>query len=173
MTADRTAAALSRESMAAVELLADLARDDSDLGLDADFAHDVIEGETNLIEAIEAAIREIDECEIIAEGCRAKAAEVVRRRARAEARAERVRAMIERAMLLADLPTAKLPTATVTLKRLPPRPVVTDESAIPAEFWLPQPPKLDKAAVVAAAKDHPVPGTEFNNGGIALQIRRS
>lgn len=164
---DEIAESLSLEARAAADLLRELATDDAEL------AHDMVEGETGLIEAISAAIAEIDQCEIIATGCKAKAEEIGKRRSRAEGRAERVRAMIERALLVAEIPTVTLPTATISVKRLPPRLIVDDESAIPAEFWIAQPPKLDKSALNAAAKDREIPGTATTNGSVSLQIRRS
>lgn len=163
---DPIAGALSREADAAADLMAALRTDDAEL------SHDMIEGETGLIEAISAAIDEIDQCEIITEGCRAKAEEIRRRGERAEMRATRIRALIEQAMTLADLPTARLPVATVTLKSLPPRPVVADESLVPSEFWKPVPPRLDRAALNQAAKAGPIPGVEMTNGSVSLQIRR-
>lgn len=164
---DEIAESLSLEARAAADLLRDLATDDAEL------AHDMVEGETGLLEAIGAALAEIDQCEIIAAGCKAKADEIGKRRARAEGRAERVRAMIERALLVAEIPTVTLPTATISVKRLPPRLIVDDESVIPAEFWIAQPPKLDKTALNAAAKDREIPGTATTNGSVSLQIRRS
>lgn len=167
MSRDRIASSLNREGTAAAELMAALRTDDAEL------AHDMIEGETGLLEAIAAALDEIDQCEIIAEGCKAKAEEISKRRHRAEARAERVRAMIEQAMIVSELPTARLPTATLSVKTLAPRPLVTDESLIPAEFWKPQPPTLDKKALNAAASTREIPGVEMTNGAVSLQIRRT
>jgi hypothetical protein len=167
MTADPIAKGLNREAIAAASLMADLRTDDAEL------AHDMIEGETDLLEAIAAAIDEIDQCEIIAAGCKAKEDEIAKRRHRATARADRVRALIEQAMVLAEMPTARLPTATLTVKAFPPRPVVTDESLIPSTFWEPQPPKLDRRALNEAAKAGAVPGVEMTNGSVSLQIRRA
>lgn len=167
MSRDETLSVLSREAIAAADLMAALRTDDAEL------AHDMIEGETGLLEAIAAAIDEIDQCEIIAAGCKTKADEITRRRHRAEARAERVRALIEQSMSVAGLSQAKLPLATITLKSLPPKPVITDESLIPSEFWEPQPPKLDRRALTDAAKHQTIPGVEMTNGSISLQIRRA
>lgn len=158
---------LSREGLAAADLMAELRTDDAEL------AHDMIEGETDLLEAIAAALDEIDQCEIIAEGCKAKAEQIDRRRIRAEARAERIRTMIEQAMTLADLTTARLPSATLTVKAVPPKPIISDESLIPAEFWEPQAPKLNRKALNAAAKERAIPGVEKTNGSVSLQIRRT
>lgn len=166
MTIDRTAERLQRETIAAADLLAALRIDDDDL------AHDMVEGETSFLEAIAAALAEIDDCEIVVDGCKAKESQIADRRHRSERRIEKLRAAIEQAMCVTDLPQVKLPTATLTIKAVPPKPIVTDEAAIPSEFWKPQPPKLDRAALNKAAKDRPVPGVEMSNGGVALQVRR-
>ena len=166
MAKDYTADILVRQSQAAAELLAELRTDDDDL------AHDMVEGETDFLEALGAAVDEIDACEIVVAGCKVKEDEIGKRRRRAEDRAARVRALIEQAMLTVDLPSVRLPTATLTVKAVPPKPIIADESAIPAEFWEAQPPKLDKRALNAAAKDRQIPGVEMTNGSVALQIRR-
>lgn len=164
---DRTTENIGREATAAAALLAEL-----DIN-DAEALHDLIEGETNLLEAIGAALAEIDECEIIAAGCKAKEAQIEERRRRVEARAAKVRAAIEQAMVMAELATARLPLATLTVRELAPKPIVTDESLIPSQFWEPQPPKLDKKALSEAAKVGPVPGVEMSNGSVSLTIRRA
>ena len=163
---DLTARDLNRESEAAADLMAELRTDDAELALD------MIEGETDLIEAIAAAMDEIDQCEIIASGCKAKAEQIEARRHRAEARAERVRALIEQAMLRAGLGTVKLPVATLSVKAVPPKPIISDESLIPSEFWVAQPPKLDKRKLNEAAKSGPIPGVDMSNGSVSLQVRR-
>ncbi|WP_298623892.1 siphovirus Gp157 family protein [uncultured Zoogloea sp.] len=167
MTRDATAEALSRQSIAAANLLAELRTDDAEL------AHDMIEGETSLFEALAAAIDEIDQCEIIADGCKAKVEEIGKRRHRADARASRIRALIEQAMAMADLSSVRLPLATLSLKATPPKVVVNDESLIPSEFWAPQSPVLDKKALNDAAKLREIPGVGKTNGGVSLQIRRA
>lgn len=159
---------IGREATAAAALIAELAMTDEE-----DVLHDIIEGETNLLEALDRAIGELDDCEIIAAGCKAKEAQIAARRGRAEARAGRIRSAVEHAMVLAELPSARLATATLTVKTVAPKPIVTDEAAIPAAYWKSPPPVLDKTALNAAAKVGPVPGVEMSNGGVSLQIRRA
>ena len=85
----------------------------------------------------------------------------------------RIRALIEQAMLIAELPTAKRPTATVTVKRTPPKPIIADESLIPSRFYKTPAPVLDKTAINNAVADgESVPGVTMDNGGISLQVRR-
>jgi hypothetical protein len=166
---DPIADKLRREADAAKALISAI-RADYD---DADLVHDATEGETSLMEAIDAALAEIDECEVIVAGCKAQSEVLMGRAHKFSQRKDRVRALIEQAMLIADLPTAKRPTATVTVKRTPPKPIIADESIIPARFFKSPPPVLDKVSINAAVKDgETIPGVTFDNGGVSLQIRR-
>jgi Siphovirus Gp157 len=103
-------------------------------------------------------------------------------------------------MAVAEQQKLRRPTATLTLRKLPPDVVVTSEADIPSEFFVPQPPpppKLDKAALKEALQKRekkvefaasledaeereralaslpPIPGAMLNNGGFSLQIRRA
>lgn len=165
---DRVAYDVSKGAEAAAHLVSALSDDDEAL------RHDMVEGETGLFEAIDAALAEIDECDVIAAGCSEKEAQFAARRAKATARIERLRGLIEQAMLVADLPSLKTEVATLTVKAVPPKPIYDDEAAIPAEFWRQSAPVLDKTKIVAAIKDgRSVPGVTMTNGSTSLQIRRS
>jgi len=166
---DPIAERLRREADAAKGLIASIKADYDD----ADLVHDVAEGETSIMEAIDAALSEIDGCEAIVAGCKVQSDVLLDRARKYDARKDRIRALIEQAMLIADLPTAKRPTATVTVKRTPPKPVISDESLIPARFFKTPAPVLDKTSINAAVKDgEAIPGVTMDNGGISLQIRR-
>lgn len=167
-TKDRVALDVAKETQAAASLVAALASDDEAL------RHDMVEGETSLFEAIDAALAEIDECDVISAGCREKEAQFADRRKGRERRAEKLRGLIEQAMLIAELPSVKLTGATVTVKSLAPKPIYEDEAAIPAEFWKRPAPVLDRAAISQAIKDgRTIPGVSMTNGTTSLQIRRS
>lgn len=166
---DMVAERLRKEADAAKGLIAEIRRDHDD----DDLIHDMAEGETSIMEAIDLALSEIDQCEAIITGCKAQSDVLLSRAGKFGARKDRVRALIEQAMLISDLPTAKRPTATVTVKRTPPKPFIADESLIPAKFFKVPPPVLDKVAINAAARDgEAIPGVQFDNGGVSLQIRR-
>lgn len=166
---DPLADKIAREASAAKGLIAELRAD----GFDDEVLHDMAEGETSIMEALDAALAEIDECEAIEAGCKAQSDVLLGRASKFAARKARIRALIEQAMLIADLPAAKRPTATVTVKRTPPKPMIADESLVPTRFFKTPPPVLDKAAVNAAAKGgEAIPGVILDNGGISLQIRR-
>lgn len=165
---------LLRQTEAAKRLIASL-KEAGEID-DADLVADMIEGETGLQEAIEAALSEIDECEIVIIGLKAKEQAFEARRKATEDRADRIRAMIEQAMLATEQMSLRLPTATVSLRKTAPSLVVTNEADIPAKFWIQQErpaPKLDKKALAEALKsDEAVPGAMLDNGGFGLSIRR-
>jgi len=58
------------------------------------------------------------------------------------------------------------------LRRTPPRLTITDESQIPEWFWIPQPAKLDKKALLEAIKGGTtVCGAELENSKMSLSVR--
>jgi Siphovirus Gp157 len=189
---------IRREAEAARTLLAGLRAtiDDEDMALLAD----TLEGETNLFEAIDSALAEIDESEALILGLKEKEGQFSKRRRAMEERVKRFRGLVEQAMAVAEQQKLRRPTATLTLRKLPPDVVVTSEADIPSEFFVPQPPpppKLDKAALKEALQRRekkvefaasledaeereralaslpPIPGAVLNNGGFSLQVRRA
>lgn len=159
---------ISRQAVAAAELIRALNDDDADL------IHDTVEGETDLFEAVERALGEIAECEMVQAGCADMKQRLSDRETRAKNRAEKLRGLIDQAFQLAEISSHKFATATITTKRVPPKLIVTDEAAIPARFYAPQPPKLDRKALADALKSEgPQPGAEMSNGGTTIKIRRA
>lgn len=164
---------LQREKSAARDLLASLHHEGA--ADDAELVADAIEGETNLIEAIGAALDEIDECDVIEAGCKAKAAEFEARGSAAAKRRDRIRASIEQAMVLTEQPSLRLPAATLSITRRPAGLVITNEADIPARFFVQPPappPKLDKKALLAALNSEAIPGAALDNGSVSLTVRR-
>lgn len=165
---------LQREKSAARDLLLNLrhegAADDTELVADA------IEGETNLLEAIAEALNEIDECDVIEAGCKAKVAEYDGRASAAGKRRDRIRAAIEQAMVATEQPALRLPAATLSITRRAPGLIVTNEADIPARFYVQPPappPKLDKKALLAAlTANEAIPGAGLDNGTVSLTVRR-
>lgn len=168
-------AALHRQMLAARDLLADIKAQGADD--DAELVADAIEGETNLPEAIAAALDEIDEAEILILGAKAKIAQIEGRVAMEEKRVERIRAAIERALVMVDQSEPmRLPTGTISIVRRAAQPIIEDEAAIPSRFFVPVPqpaPKLDKKALAKALRDkEQIPGARLDNGSVILAIRR-
>jgi hypothetical protein len=160
---------LTDEAEAARVLLAnirDLIADDEQATVDA------IEGETNLLEAIGRAVDEVATCEANADAVASMVKRLGERKSRLEHRAERMRAAISVAMDQAGIKKLDLPQAVLTIKATPPKAIITDEAAIPARFWKPADPKLDKKAVLDALKaGDKIDGAELSNGCTTLQIR--
>ena len=174
MTAPAIEHSIRRQTEAAKALLVDLRNQGAED--DAELVADTIEGETNLMEAIEEAIAELDECDVLVTGLKAKETEFEARRKAIEKRAERIRALIEQAMLATDQTSLKLATATLSLTKRAPGLVVNSEADIPSRFFVEQErpaPKLDKKALAAAIKaGEQVPGANLDNGSVSLSVRR-
>lgn len=133
---------------------------------------DSIEGETSLLEAIDKLLLGIAEAEGLARGVRGAIAELEAREARFEKRAEAGRAVIEQAMMVAELPKLERPTGTLSLVARGPKVEVTEEAEIPAEFWKTGDPRLDKKSLLAALKEgRAVPGACLSNAAPSLTIR--
>lgn len=162
--------ALHMETEAAKTLIAhlhDLRADDEDT------VRDSIEGETNLHEAIADAVRQIGEDEAAIASLTDYIAALSARKDRLKERVETTREAIAVSMGLAHLKTMETPYGTVTLRRTPQSLVVVDETAIPYEYWKPQPPKLDRSGLLKALKEkRTIPGAELSNGGETISVRR-
>lgn len=164
---------LHRQAEAAKRLLASLKESgDAD---DQEIVETAIEGETSLLEAIDEALAQIDECEILVTGLKAKEEVFADRRKVIEQRAERLRASIEQALIVTEQEKVTLPTATIYLAKRKPNIVIDNEADIPAAYWtIPKvEPKLDKKALKEAldAKEE-IPGAHLDNGSVSISIRR-
>lgn len=133
---------------------------------------DTIEGETNLAEACVVVLEETLEDQVLIEGLKAKIEELKVRQGRMERSVEMRRNVILMAMDKAGLHTVKSALGTLSVKPTPPKALIADEALVPAKFWKPADPKLDKGAVVDALKaGEAVPGASLSNGGITLSIK--
>lgn len=133
---------------------------------------DTIEGETNLAEACVFVLEQTHEDEILIEGLDAKIKELQVRKGRMEKSVADRRTIILMAMDRAGLSTIRSPLGTLSVRPTQPKAAITDEAIIPAKFFKPQDPKLDKTAVLDALKaGETVPGASLSNGGIQLSIR--
>lgn len=161
---------LKEESEAAKSLLLNL-RDI--LADDEEAKADTIEGETNLLEAIQSAVARLGEIESMKDGIKVYADGLAKRKSRLEDQAEHIRAAILAAMSIAEIKKLELPIATISVAATPPKALPIMESEIPSQFWKRSDPKLDLRALLAALKEGPVPGAELSNGGESLKIKRN
>jgi hypothetical protein len=141
------------------------------IGDDEGAIADAIEGETSLREAIADVLERIADLETHEEAIAMRLNALKERKSRFSAQAGRMRTALAVAMATAGLRKLELPEATVSLRAAPPSVVMTEEADIPSTFWKPQPPKLDKTALLMALKSGPVPGASLSNGGETISIR--
>lgn len=141
---------------------------------DPEAIRDTIEGETNLHDAIAAVMDAIRDDEASVLGLVAMIEKLKDRKTRIEERMDRRRTAIEQAMCIGELRSLELPDATLFLRNVAPAVEITDESRIPAQFWKPRDPTLDKSALKDALQNgSQIPGAVLGNGGISLTIRRA
>ena len=158
------------ETQAAKTLLAQMA---DILGDDETAKQDAVEGETSLREAIAAAVKQIGEDEASVLGLTEYVGTLSDRRERLKERIANMRTAVCIAMEQAHEKTLETAFGTVTTKATPKTAIITEEADIPADYWKPQPPKLDRPAVTKALKEGvPVAGAVLSNGGNSISIRR-
>lgn len=165
--------ALKNETQAA-QLLREQIREIVGEDSDADLVRDTIEGETNLLEFIEDVIMQVSMDSALVDGIKGRQAQLSERRSRLEGRIEAMRVAIMAAMETAEVPKLETPLARLTVKDLPPKALVIEESDIPSDYFILVDPKLDKKAVLDALKaGKTVPGAQLSNGGKTIQIKWS
>jgi hypothetical protein len=158
---EAAAAKALRESMAAIA------------GDDADLIVDMIEGETSLFEALDGLLERSLDDRAHVKGLGDVIADLEARKRRFEKRIETSRALIEQALMIAEIEEKiERPIATIFLTRRAPSVVIDTEAEIPAKFWVTGDPKLDKKAIGAALKSgESVPGAALSNQAPTLTLR--
>ena len=75
-------------------------------------------------------------------------------------------------MTSADIQKIQTEDFTLSLRQGPPRLEVTEQEKIPAEFFLPQPPRLDRIGLINLLKRGDViPGSILINGEMHIAVR--
>ncbi len=139
---------------------------------DPDFILDLAEGETNLLETLDALLAADAMDEWLIEGAKKAAAEVSFRADRFQKRRMARRTLIEQALMILEQRKLERPCATISLADRAPMAVIEDESALPSRFFVNEP-SLDKKALKAALDaGEDVPGARLSNGSVSLTIRR-
>ena len=160
---------IEREAQAAKALresIAQLAEGDEDLMLD------MIEGETSLVECIDALLLRMASDRALVEGTAKVASDLQERARRVEKRIAFDRALIEQAMMTAEIAKLERPAATLSLANRAPSLRVDSEPDIPAEFWTAGAPKLDRKALTDALRSgRPVSGAALSNAAPSLTVR--
>ncbi|QDP49118.1 siphovirus Gp157 family protein [Hyphomonas sp.] len=144
-------------------------------GIDADPEElfDTLDGETELTDALLLIAEEIAEREAMSTAVGGRIKDLQERKSRIDNSTDTLRQIILVTMSRAEIGKIKGDLCTLSIGNTKPKAEIVDEALIPAKFWKPQDPKLDKAALSKAMNDGEViPGVQKSNGGINMIIRR-
>lgn len=133
---------------------------------------DTLEGETDLYELVRQLIGQIEQEEGAQAALKAQIEDRQLRQRRAEGRIKTARNGITALLECAQLDKLTLPEATIAIRQVPPKPIVTDEASVPDELCK-FTRKPDMAAIKAEVEaGRVVSGVSFDNGGTSLTVRR-
>jgi hypothetical protein len=140
--------------------------------IDEETLADTLEGITDLHEMIAAVIRSALVDEALKAGLRFRLDEMKRRLSRIEERAVKKRQLALDAMSEVGFNKLEQPDFTASARAGTPSLVVVAEEAIPQSYWIPQPPKLNRQAVLSELKrGDGVTGTQLSNPKPVLMVR--
>lgn len=138
---------------------------------DPDLIRDMLEGETDLFQIRDWAIRRYLDEIAFAEAIKGRIDNLTERKKAAENRAEKMRLLITDCMNLTEEKTYRGTDATVSVTQGKPKLIVTDESLIPDEYWK-ETREISKSLINEAFKDgYEIPGTTISNGTQSITIR--
>jgi hypothetical protein len=140
--------------------------------VDDETIRDSLEGITDLHEMIAAVIRSALVEEAPHAGLRFRLDDMKERLARLELRASKKRQLALEAMTEVGLTKIEQPDFTASARTGSPALVVIAEETIPQAYWLPQPPKLDRQAILGELKrGSEIPGAQMSNPKPVLSVR--
>lgn len=140
--------------------------------LDEETLRDTLEGITNLHEMIAAVIRSALVDQALQSGLRSRIDDMKERLARLEARGDKKRRLVLEAMTESGLTKLEEADFTASLRSGSPALMVVTEQDIPCEYWVPQPAKLDRHAVLTELKRGvEIPGAHLSNATPVLSVR--
>ena len=139
---------------------------------DDDTIRDTLEGITTLNELLAETLRSAIFDEALGSGLRSRLQDMKHRLARLEARACRKRELALHVMSEAGLRKVEQPDFTASARAGSPSLLVVAEEQIPESYWIPQPAKLDRQALLAALKQgEQIAGAQLSNPKQVLSVR--
>ena len=139
---------------------------------DEETLRDTLEGITDLHEMIAAVIRSALVDEALRIGLRSRLDDMKERFSRLELRASKKRELALEAMTEVGLTKLEQPDFTASARAGSPALVVIAEDQVPEVYWLPQPSKLDRQAILGELKRGiEIPGVEMSNPKPVLSVR--
>ena len=143
------------------------------IGEDPEFIRDGIEAETSLFEILTALIASDGEDHSNIEALSVYITALSSRKARLSHRVDVRRALMLSALEIAELKKIETSSGTLFKFNVAPQVIVTEESAIPSDYFIPQPPKLNRTSLLGALKNEiDVPGAYLSNGSQSVRIKR-
>ena len=140
--------------------------------LDEECLADTLEGITDLHEMIAAVIRSALVDEALQAGLRSRLEEMRQRLARLEERGGKKRQLALDAMCDVGLKKLEQPDFTASARAGLPPLIIMSEGEVPSDYWMPQPPKLDRQSLLADLKrGEVIPGAELGNPQPCLAVR--
>ena len=140
--------------------------------LDNETIRDTLEGITDLHEMIAVVIRSALVDEALHAGLQTRVNDMKERLSRLELRASKNRELALEAMTEVGLGKLEQPDFTASARAGSPALVVVEEERIPEAYWLPQPPKLDRQAILGELKQGAgIPGVQMSNPKPVLSVR--
>lgn len=137
---------LNRHKHLRAKLLADIP------DLDSDTLSDTLEGLTDLREMLAEVLRSALDDEAMLSSLALRIADMRARHDRLEERARRKRRLVLTVLIDAEIPKLTAPDLTASVRQGAPTLELIAEECIPAAYWKPQLPKLDRQGVLAALK---------------------
>lgn len=144
----------------------------ADLAEDEVLRADMIEAETNAYEYLDGLVKQIEDAKAMAEGTAERIKELAERKARFERRQEALRELALQIMSVADLRKVERPCATLSIRAIPPKVIITDEAALPdiaCKFI--RKPDLTRIKELLTDDTGVCAGATMSNGSLGLTIR--
>ena len=140
--------------------------------LDDETIRDTLEGITTLHELISEVIRSALFDEALQAGLRTRLEEMRQRLARLEERGAKKRQLALETMCEVGLKKLEQPDFTASARSGAPSLIIMSEELVPPAYWVPQPPKLDRQALLTDLKrGAEIPGAQLGNPRPTLAVR--
>ena len=138
------------------------------LGIDDPDTQEIIKNDTDVFNLIEWACRKYGEEVALSDGIEQYLVKIKNRLAASKKRQDVFRNIAYSLLSVTGEKKHKGVAATLSIKAVPPKKIIQDESKIPDEFW-----KTTKSIDKTAINEHEgeIPGVVMSNGGETIQIR--